>query len=390
MVTRSCTVLIALLASLLVPVTGPSASAAPATFVHPGVVVSRPQLDFMRTKVLAGAQPWKTAYDRMMATKYADLNRTPKPRAVVECGPVSNPNNGCTDEREDALAAYTLSLAWYVTRDARYATKAIQIMDAWSGTIRDHTNSNAPLQTAWSASSWPKAAEIIKHVYGTWPNSARFGTMLRNVYLPEIQNGRANTNGNWELSMMEASIGIAVFLEDKAAYDKAIGIFRTRIQAFIYLTTDGALPKTPPGSGIDTRAEIISYWHNQSTFVDGVTQETCRDFAHTAYGLSAASHLAETAWIQGQDIWGEIKDRMRHAWGLHSKYQNGEPMPSWLCGGTLSRELGPTPEVSYNALNTRLGIAMANTKIYTESNRPHGTDNLFIAWETLTHAANPS
>ncbi|WP_330274349.1 alginate lyase family protein [Lentzea sp. NBC_00516] len=389
MVTRSCTVLIALLASLLVPVTG-SVSAAPATFVHPGVVVSRPQLDFMRTKVQAGAQPWKTAYDRMMATKYADLNRTPKPRAVVECGPVSNPNNGCTDEREDALAAYTLSLAWYVTRDARYATKAIQIMDAWSNTIRDHTNSNAPLQTAWSASSWPKAAEIIKHVYGTWPNSARFGTMLRNVYLPEIQNGRANTNGNWELSMMEASIGIAVFLEDKAAYDKAIGIFRTRIQAFIYLTTDGALPKTPPGSGIDTRAEIISYWHNQSTFVDGVTQETCRDFAHTAYGLSAASHLAETAWIQGQDIWGEIKDRMRHAWGLHSKYQNGEPMPSWLCGGTLSRELGPTPEVSYNALNTRLGIAMANTKIYTESNRPHGTDNLFIAWETLTHAANPS
>src|SRR5689334_10051461 len=139
MVTRSCTVLIALLASLLVPVTGPSASAAPATFVHPGVVVSRPQLDFMRTKVLAGAQPWKTAYDRMMASKYADLNRTPKPRAVVECGPVSNPNNGCTDEREDALAAYTLSLAWYVTRDARYATKAIQIMDAWSATIRDHT-----------------------------------------------------------------------------------------------------------------------------------------------------------------------------------------------------------------------------------------------------------
>ena len=389
MVTRSCTVLIALLASLLVPVTD-SAQAAPATFVHPGVVVSRPQLDFMRTKVLAGAQPWKLAYDRMMASKYADLNRTPKPRAVVECGPVSNPNNGCTDEREDALAAYTLSLAWYVTRDARYATKAIQIMDAWSNTIRDHTNSNAPLQTAWSASSWPKAAEIIKHVYGTWPNSARFGTMLRTVYLPEIQNGRANTNGNWELSMMEASIGISVFLEDKAAYDKAIGIFRTRIQAFIYLTTDGALPKTPPGSGIDTRAEIISYWHNQSTFVDGLTQETCRDFAHTAYGLSAASHLAETARIQGQDIWGEIKDRMRHAWGLHTKYQNGEPVPSWLCGGSYSRELGPTPEVSYNALNTRLGIAMANTKIYTESNRPHGTDNLFIAWETLTHAANPS
>ncbi|MCG8928130.1 alginate lyase family protein [Lentzea sp. CC55] len=393
MVTRSCAVLIpllaSLLASLLAPVTG-SAQAAPATFVHPGVVVSRPQLDFMRTKVLAGAQPWKLAYDRMLASKYADLTRTPKPRAVVECGSYSNPNLGCTDEREDAIAAYTLSLIWYVTRDNRYAAKAIQIMDAWSATIRDHTNSNAPLQTAWSASSWPKAAEIIKHVHGNWPNSARFGTMLREVYLPEIQNGRANTNGNWELSMMEASLGIAVFLEDRAAYDKAVGIFRTRIQAFIYLTGDGALPKTPPGSGIDTRDEIISYWHGQSTFVDGLTQETCRDFAHTAYGLSAASHFAETARHQGQDIWGEIKDRMRHAWGLHTRYENGEPVPSWLCGGSYSRELGPTSEVSFNALNTRLGIGMTNTRRYTEAQRPQGTDNLFIAWETLTHAANPS
>ncbi|KJK33004.1 hypothetical protein UK23_47870 [Lentzea aerocolonigenes] len=381
--------LIALLASLLVPVTG-SVSAAPAAFVHPGVVVSRPQLDFVRAKVQAGAQPWKLAYDRMMASKYADLNRTPKPRAVVECGSYSNPNYGCTDEREDAIAAYTLSLAWYITRDNRYATKAIQIMDAWSATIRDHTNSNAPLQTAWSASSWPKAAEIIKHVYGSWPNSGRFGTMLRNVYLPEIQNGRANTNGNWELSMMEGSIGIAVFLEDRAAYDKAISIFRTRIPAYIYLTTDGSLPKTPPGSGIDTRSEIISYWQNQSTFVDGLSQETCRDFTHTGYGLAAAAHLAETARHQGQDIWGEIKDRMRHAWGLHTKYQNGEPVPSWLCGGSYNQSLGPTSEVSFNALNTRLGIAMANTQAYTERMRPQGTDNLFVAWETLTHAANPA
>ncbi|KOV77821.1 alginate lyase family protein, partial [Nocardia sp. NRRL S-836] len=357
---------------------------------HPGVVVSRPQLDFIRTKVQSGAQPWKLAYDRMMASKYADLSRTPKPRAVVECGSYSNPNYGCTDEREDAIAAYTTALAWYITRDDRYAQKAIQLMDAWSATIRDHTNSNAPLQTAWSASSWPKAAEIIKHVHGNWPNSGRFATMLRDVYLPLIQNGRVNTAGNWELSMMEATLGIAVFLEDRAVYDRAVDIFRVRIPAFIYLSSDGALPKTRPGSSVDTRDEIVSYWHGQSTFVDGLTQETCRDFTHTAYGLSAAAHFAETARHQGQDVWGEIRERMRHAWGLHTRYQNGEPMPSWLCGGTLNRHLGPTSEVSFNALNTRLGIGMTNTQRYTEGQRPQGTDNLFTAWETLTHAANPA
>jgi hypothetical protein len=37
----------------------------------------------------------------------------PNPRAVVECGANSLPNNGCTDERNDALAAYTQALLWF-------------------------------------------------------------------------------------------------------------------------------------------------------------------------------------------------------------------------------------------------------------------------------------
>ncbi len=128
---------------------GAPSTAAPAAFTHPGVLVGTAQLDFTRSKVNCGAQPWKGTFDAMTASKYASLSRTPKPRAIVECGSYSDPDYGCTDEREDALAAYTLSLAWYITRDSKYADKAIQIMDAWSGTIKDHTNSNAPLQTGW-------------------------------------------------------------------------------------------------------------------------------------------------------------------------------------------------------------------------------------------------
>jgi hypothetical protein len=381
----------ALMAASLVVAVPSGSTAAPTTFTHPGVLVSKPQLDFMRAKVNAGEQPWRGAYNQMMGHSFASLSRVPKPREVVECGSYSNPNYGCTDEREDALAAYTLSLAWYVTRDDRYAAKAIEVMDAWSATIRDHTNSNAPLQTAWAGSSWPRAAEIIKHVYGNWPNSGRFATMLRDVYLPEIVNGRPKTNGNWELSMMEATLGISVFLEDRAVYDRAVSIYRTRMPAYVYLTTDGALPLAPPGSGIDTRDEIIAYWYGQSTFVNGVSQETCRDFGHTGFGLAAAAHIAETAHHQGQDLWSEVRERLRHAYGLHAKYQLGvEPMPSWLCGGTFTQALGPTTEVAFNALHTRLGISMTNTQTLTERQRPAATDRLFVAWETLTHATNPN
>ena len=366
----------------------PQVAAAPATFAHPGVLVSHAQLDFMRGQVQAGAQPWKAAYDQMMGSKYASLSRTPKPRATVECGSYSNPNNGCTDEREDAIAAYTLALAWFVTRDSRYATKSIAIMDAWSATIRDHTNSNAPLQTGWAGSSWPRAAEIIRYTYtGTWANQARFATMLRTVYLPKVING-STSNGNWELSMLEAAIGISVFLEDRTSWDKVITKFRARVPAYLYIAADGSYPK---GIGsIDTKTEIINYWQGQSTFVDGIAQETCRDFTHTGYGISAISHIAETTRIQGQDLYPEIADRLRHALGLHTKYQLGEGVPSWLCGGKLTLGLGPITEVGYNALHNRLGIAMANTQRYTEQSRPQGTNNLFVSWETLTHANNPA
>ncbi|WUT25600.1 alginate lyase family protein [Streptomyces sp. NBC_00696] len=370
---------------------GTTAQAAPATFVHPGVDVSRSQLDFARTEVLAGAQPWKGAYDQMMASSYASLSRTPKPRAVVECGSYSNPNYGCTDEREDAIAAYTDALAWYITKDARYAQKAIEIMDAWSATITSHTNSNAPLQTGWAGASWPKAAEIIKYTYtGTWSNSARFSTMLRNVYLPEIING-SNSNGNWELTMMDAAIGISVFLEDRTSYDKAMALFRTRTAAYIYLASDGSVPKTVPSQNLNTTAKIVSYWQGQSTFVTGLTQETCRDFTHTGYGLSSISHVAETSRIQGADLYGtDVGERLRQALGFQAKYQLGAAVPSWLCGGSLTLGLGPVTEVGYNALHNRLGIAMTNTQTLTQNNRPAGTNNLFVAWETLTHGDNPN
>ncbi|MFI7409747.1 alginate lyase family protein [Streptomyces sp. NPDC049627] len=384
------TALFAAAAALVAGVLAWPADAAPPTFVHPGVTVSKGQLDFTRSQVNAGAQPWKGAFDRMMASKYADLNRTPKPRAVVECGSYSNPNHGCTDEREDAIAAYTQALAWYITRDERHAKKAIELMDAWSAVIKDHTNSNAPLQTGWAGSSWPRAAEIIKYTYtGSWPNSGRFATMLRSVYLPEILGG-SNSNGNWELSMMEAAVGISVFLEDKASYDKAMAKFRTRTAAYVYLSSDGDLPKTVPSQHLDTREKIVNYWQGQSTFVTGLTQETCRDLTHTGYGISAISHVAETSRIQGQDLYGtDVGERLRHALGFQAKYELGAAVPSWLCRGSLKLGLGPVTEVGHNALANRLGHAMTNTETLTERGRPAGSNNLFVAWETLTHGDNP-
>lgn len=111
---------------------------APATFTHPGVLLDSAQLNFIKSKVNSGAQPWTDAYHDMLDSSLGSLTRTPSPSATVECGPTSTPNNGCTEERQDALAAYAMSLAWYISGSAQYAQKAISYMNAWAKTITSY------------------------------------------------------------------------------------------------------------------------------------------------------------------------------------------------------------------------------------------------------------
>ncbi len=358
-------------------------------FRHPGVLVDRSQLTFVRAMLRADREPWASAYAAMVASDIAAPDWQPKPREYVECGSYSNPNIGCTDERNDALAAYTNALRWVLTQDARYAEKSIAIMDAWSAVMKGHLNSNSPLQTGWAGASFSRAAELIKWTYrGGWPGQERFATMLRTVYLPMLlQSSIADKNGNWELIIMDAAIGVAVFLDDRAAFDQAVARTRARVPAYIYLTGDGPLPHPPPNGTKDTPEELIKYWQGQTTFVDGLAQETCRDFGHTGWGLQAATHVAETARLQGVDLYAEFRDRLVAGYAFHTKYDLGAAAPDWLCQGTIKPGIGPVVELAYHHYHDRLGVSMPDTKALIDRGRPFG-HNYFFGWETLTHAEN--
>ena len=78
---------------------------APKTWVHPGVFVSGPQLDYIAKKIKARKDPWKEALDSMLDTSLMSPTRTAEPYETVECGPTSTPNIGCYQEREDSMAA---------------------------------------------------------------------------------------------------------------------------------------------------------------------------------------------------------------------------------------------------------------------------------------------
>jgi hypothetical protein len=77
-------------------------------FVHPGILVNRGMLDFVKQRIATNAQPWKSAFDRAKADRLGSLSYVPHPYDYVRCGPFSqNPSVGCADEKDDADANST-------------------------------------------------------------------------------------------------------------------------------------------------------------------------------------------------------------------------------------------------------------------------------------------
>ncbi|MER7763835.1 alginate lyase family protein [Streptomyces sp. NPDC097619] len=359
-------------------------------FRHPGVVVGHDQLARAKEGVARGAEPWASAHRAVLASRYAAPDYTAHPVDVVNCpfnaGPVA-----CLDERQDALAAYTHALLWSVTGETAHARKSAEIMDAWSAVMERHTGGNAGLQAAWAGAAWARAADVLRAGYPAWRGARadRFGEMLRTAYLPTVRDQVPAFNGNWELAMTDATISIAVHLEDQQVFAEALRRFRDRVPAYFYLTSDGPRPKAPQNAGLDTPEKVTTYWFGQTAFRDGLAQETCRNLMHVGYALAASAHIAETAWHQGVDLYGEQSRRLTAALEFHSRYQLGEAAPEWLCGGKVERTMGPDLEVALGHYEGRAGAALPFTRELAERMRPAGTDDLFVAWETLTHAADP-
>jgi hypothetical protein len=348
-------------------------------FKHPGVVVSRGQLDFLKAKIAAGEQPWTGIADALKRQSYASPTYKAKPVPNVICGPYSNPSVGCADEWRDGMAAYAQAMLWYVTGDESYAKNAIAIMNAWSSTLEGHSNSNGPLQQGWAGAMWPRGAEIIRHTYGGWSAAdiARFETMLKTQYLPGVING-SGANGNWELTMIDAAIAIGVFLDDKAAFDKAVTMWRQRVPAYFYMSSDGPRPVPAPRGSTN--------WNGATVFMDGISQETCRDLTHTQYGIASAMYVAETALIQGVDLYAEQAKRLATTVEFHAGFLDGVPPPAWLCGGSLAGVTArPTWEIAYNHFANRLGMPLPHTRNLVMRIRPTGGDH-HMSWESMSHA----
>ena len=357
---------------------------------HPGVLVSRQQLDFVRQQVRAKKDPIYSEYLKAVASPFAALDYKvlgPPETGIIDCGPYSRPDHGCHAEDEDASAAYLQAVLWWITRDHRYAANSIRIMNAYARQLKGYTGSNTPLQAAWSAETFPRAAEIIRYSHAGWERKdiRAFTKLLTQVILPHIRDGAPRSNGNWELSMIEGMMGIAVFTDDRILLDHAEDMWRKRVSTYFYnAKLDGNHPRAPDPS-------VHQSWFGQTTFdqsTNGIAAETCRDLGHTGYSIAATMAAAETAHIQGDNLYESEQQRLMGTLEFHARLLlKKEPVPAAICGGKIRYGRGYTFAIGYNEYHNRLGQPLPETNEWLNHllAEPVPVDDHMMVFELLTH-----
>ena len=353
---------------------------------HPGILHSAEQIAIVRSKIEAGEQPWKSAYEEMKKSPQSSLTYRPKARANVECGGHNNPNHGCDDMTNDARTAYTHALHWVLTDKQAHADKAIEILNNWARVHDRNTNKNAPLVVGWAGPHFINAAELLRYSNSGWKQSdiKAFEDYIKKVYI-SVTNNRTPPTPNWLFSILEVRMAVAIFTEDEDLWNESLRTWRHRIRTSIYQTSDG---KTPVRFGDQSDAFMRKWWYGAwqaGVWVDGISQETCRDMPHNQMGLKGMTATAEMAWNQGVDLYGEEKQRLADYMEFHAKILMGDPRPRGLC--TINKNnTRDTWEIGYNHLVNIKGMKLPNSLRVIKRIRPTESRRHMWAWETLTHA----
>lgn len=340
---------------------------------HPGIMHNMEDLNSMKTHVNNGDEPWLSAYKVLLSWKGSSLDWTPTPFENVHRDSYGANRVGDPAISNDGEAAYSHALQWIITGNKAHAEKTIEILNAWSSTLKTITGKDDNLVAGMVAQKYCNAAEIIRFTYNNWPQDEvdQFKNMLLKVYYPLISNfytNSPNSNGNWGLSMVNSVLAIAVFCDDIEMFNDAVShVMGTNVQP--YSTFSGY---------IDVKT--------------GQCQESGRDQGHSQMGLGYLTAICEISWKQGIDLYAYLDNRLLHGFEYFAKYNLGNEVEYYNMYGKFGDEIAvksrgnfaPIFERVYNHYVRVKKIPMPYTKKVIDKIRPEGFTSSMTSWGTLT------
>ncbi|GAA3786727.1 alginate lyase family protein [Streptomyces coacervatus] len=292
---------------------GPTASAAPSTFTHPGMLHNAGDINRAKVKVAAKTDPWLSGWNKLTANSHSQAGWTPNPQATVIRGGTGE-NYGIL--YNDIAAAYQNALRWVVGGTAANGDTAVKILNAWSATLTTLTG-NADRFLAAGIYGWEfcQAAELMRGYAGF--DLSAFQKMMVNVFYPLNNSFLTNHNdacitnywANWDLCNMASIMAIGILTDNAAKYDQAVTYFKS-------------------GAGNGSIAHAVPYLYTDSDgYALGQWQESGRDQGHTVMGMGQMGALCEMAWNQGDDLYSYDSRRFMKAAQYVAKYNIGQDVP---------------------------------------------------------------
>lgn len=342
-------------------------------FIHPGILHTQADLDFVRKRLAAGEQPWTSALESLRNSEYARLDYQPR---II---PVINPHDKTVGYlMKDATAAYAHALLWCLTGERAHADKAIQILDAASGKLQSidiGRRDQGKVTAGFIGGKYASAAELIAHyrqpdgVAANWPQDSadKFRGMLTGVFYPRLQGFKPEFNGNWDASMMASMMALAVFCDRHDIFNEALAY---------YLNGKG-------------NGAITHYIHPH-----GQNQESGRDQVHGQMGLAALAACCEIASNQGLDLYSAAGNRLATGYEYMAQYLSGQDV-KMIGDVPISpkgrEEFRPGYELVYQHFVLDKGLDLPFVRETVLKHRPEGVDLIILpSWGTLTAYRGPA
>jgi len=321
-------------------------------FLHPGIYQTSADMEYMKRQTLAGALPWKDAFDRLVTE--TDLNFEVTAYAHVLRGSYGRPNIGGEDLRKGAGMAYDCALLWYITGEKAYAEKAIEIINTWSAVLWDFDYNDAKLLAGWTGHLFCNAAEILRYTDSGWKEEEveQFKDMLISVYYPLLRFYYPQANGNWDGAIIQSVMAIAIFTDNTEMFENALN-------HFLYAPYNGS---------------IFKYiWPN------GQCQESTRDQAHVQLGLGEFAGAARIAWSQGIDLFSTGNNRIARGYEFTAGFLMGEKPFSYGVISERAKDIRDDYEYVYRHY-TAMGVGVPFTKQAADFIRPKTTRSTLTAF----------
>ena len=327
------------------------------SFMHPGILHSKGDLERLKMAVANKENPIYSGYEVFIQNPASQFTyQMQGPMKMVG----RNPTVGQSAYDSDANAAHQNAIMWAITGDRRYADKAIEIINAWSSTLKSVTGKDAVLMAGLGPFKMINAAEILRYTNAGWQEGdiEKTEKHFKTVLYPVLKNFAPFANGNWDAAAIKTVMAIAVFCNDRSMFENAL-------RYYINGTGNGSL---------------MHYIINEG----GQIQESGRDQAHTQLGIGLLAECCAIAWNQGLNLYAYDNNRLLKGFEYVAKFNLGNEVPftEWLDRTgkyhhlKISQEsrgnLRAVYEQVYNHYVNQMGVSAPYTQQAAEKLRPEG------------------